>query len=287
METLQRSPDINQTGGDLENKEKLNELEAIPIFRNNDLYTELFPEIKPTFEKGEEPTLKKIVSEIIKYQNKKIIFDNTSRNIFMYGKIKPEDFSENKEWYEIVSGSEGHSISTGTFEELIKEKLGIEISSTFIESEMNETFKNDFSPKLVDELFEIAKGKNSNIKQVYILSEAITDHVYEFRSNFPKDKVVPTLVEEARKTFGIEPVVLATINESEIKEGDLIVVDRHNSSVRGDIVSRKPTQFSVLPMETELSNNDRYLTGNHTKLSGELSKKLRKIFEKKLENEND
>jgi len=284
METLQKTSDPDQTGSGLENKEKLNELEAIPIFRNNDLYSELFPEIKAAFEKGEEPTIKKLVGEILKYPNKQLIFDNTCRNKFMYANVTSEDLPQDLDWQKILEGSANNSISTNTFKKIIEEKYNIRISpNDFIENKINEVLMEDFSPKLVDELFEIANQKNPNIKQVYILSDAITDHVYEDKSNFPKEKVLPTLVEEARKFFGVEPIVLPIINESLIKEGDLIIVDRHNPSLKGDIVKQKPTQFSVLPMETELSNNDRYLGGNHLKVSGGLTEKLRNIFEKKIE----
>lgn len=282
----------SKIGTDLENKEKLGELEEIPIFRNNDLYAEMFPEIHPTFEKGEEPTVKKIFDEIIKYQGKKIILDETCKSKIEYVEVvdcKIEDFPLVLELKELpLHPKNAEFVDMDRIFEILKEKLDITLvlknsegNPTSVDEKIGAVLGGTFSPELVKNLFEIAKQKNSNIKKVYILTGNIDDHIFTEDRDAVLPTVVPTLVDEAKKSFGVEPVVLPTMNGSQVQDGDFIIVDRHNALVRGGIVEQKPTQFSVLPLETELSNNERYLENkpSHTKLTT----LLRKQFEKKTD----
>ena len=150
-----------------------------------------------------------------------------------------------------------------------------------IDEKIGAVLGGTFSPELVKNLFEIAKQKNSNIKKVYILTGNIDDHIYTEDREMVLPTVVPILIDEATNNFGVEPTVLSTMNESEIQDGDFVVVDRHNPMLRGGIVQKKPTQFSVLPLETELSNNERYLENKPS--NAKLTTLLRKQFEKKTE----
>ncbi|MFH1608424.1 MAG: hypothetical protein ABH951_00190 [Patescibacteria group bacterium] len=285
-------PNLNK-----ENKEEKPELEAVPIFRNNDLYAELFPEIKPAFEKGEEPTVKKILDAIIQYKDKKVILDSTCAYKIMdmdKEEVSISDFPKEFELNELPDHpTNEYIIDTKKIFQLLKEKFNITIVSQPVEDErfapplisidekIAKILASTFSQELIGELFSIAKQKNQNIKKVYILTENINDHIHGKN----RDEVIPTVIsvltDEVKKNFGIEPIILPTMSESEIKDGDLIVVDRHNLLVRGKIVEQKPTQFSMLPMETELSNNERYLENKPEK--SKLIILLHKEFEKEEE----
>ncbi len=168
--------------------------------------------------------------------------------------------------------------------ELLKDRFQTEIvfegqNLYTIDEKLSKILGGTFSPELVKSLFEIAKQKNKNIKQIYILTENIKDHVHTEDKEQVKETVVSTLVDEVKKDFSLEPIILPTMNASDIKDGDHIIVDRHNPLVHGDIVQKKPTQFSVLPLETEISNNERYLEEKADK--SKLVTILRKEFEEK------
>lgn len=271
----------------IENKEVKKELSAIPIFRNNDLYSDLFPEIEPTFEKGEEPTIKKILASILRYKNSNIILDKTCSDVLFYpniSKVNLADFPEEFELKEIPLYSENNEVvDTGKIIKILKDKFNISIIldeddgffPVTIDQKIFESIGRKFSEELVEGLFEIAKHKNKNIKKIYILTNRITDHTYFGEDE--KNKVIQVLKEEAQKCFNIDPLVIENMNESEIMEGDHIIADRHNPLVF-EAVKQKPTQFSVLPIETELHNNELYLESKPEQKG--IVSLLRKEFEK-------
>lgn len=259
-----------------ENKEKKPELKAVPIFRNNDLYAELFPEIKPVFEKGEkaENNVKKIIEAILKNENKAVVLDETCEDALSC--VRLEDFPEKFNLKEIPKNKNGYGFDINAFRDLLKIHFNIELKKETIDSILGKKIGRGFSQELIKSLFEIAKQKNKNIKKVYILTKSIDDHV----NSSEKEKVLPILIEEVKQNFGMDPIIIPTIHESQIQEGDLIIADRHNELVF-EAVKRKPTQFSVLPIETELSNNERYLENKIEK--DRLVTLLRKEFEKEKE----
>lgn len=283
-----------------ENKEKP-ELEAIPIFRDNDLYVEMFPEIKPALEKGEEPTLKKVLNAIIQHRNKTIILDKTCAYALsnFYDDdaekftLKLSDFPKEFELSKLPIGSIDEIEIR--IKELLKQKFNISVSEDTIDQKI-EGRDGAFSAELVGDLLRIAKQKNKNIKNIFILTENISDHALidedgkkiipnlEFGSDYrvkAKKRVINTLVDEVKKNFGMEPIIVDVIDKYDIHNGDHIIADRHNPIIRADIFKEKPTQFSVLPLETELYYNEKYL-GNPIG-TNKLVDLFRKKFEKKEE----
>jgi len=306
---INKAPITDDSSGK-ENKEKLGELEAVPIFRANDLYCDIFPEIKPIFEKGEEPRSgKKIIEAILKNEGKTVILDRTCEAYVTL--VKPEDLPKEFGLNEIPEDG----LQINDLKKLFKTHFNIEIKKETIDDKIEKKTANGFSPEIVKGLFEMAKKKNSNIKQVYILSLNIADHApYPLEiSNFKQyedsakeigqeivetDAVDVEGIEEEKKRmsfilavfkkatkeeFGIEPKLITTINQEDIKEGDLVVVDRHNSACsKLKINEQFPKQVSILPLESEIRNNEKFLGDKFTD-SG-LIKNLRKDFEKQEEN---
>lgn len=268
-EAMNRIIDTDKPIGNIEENEGLHELKAVPIFRNNDLYAELFPEIQPAFEKGEDPTLKKVFATIALYRGKNVILDKTCSTAITKpnrAEISLNDFPSELELNEVPAHPQNEKrMDRQKIFDLFKEKMNITIlcdKDAFpetIDKKITEVLGGTFSPELVVSLFEIAKQKNNDIKNVYILTENIDDHIYTADRDQVLPTVVPTLVEGAKIAFGVDAVILPTINASDIKDGDLIVTDRHNKIIRDGAVAQKPSQFSVLPLETEISNNERYL----------------------------
>lgn len=278
-----------------EEKKEKPKLEAIPIFRNNDLYAEIFPEIKPAFEKGEDPIAKKLFEVLMEYKNKKVILDNTCIETLQNSELGdfPSEFGL-KEVPNVNGWTDMKKIS-----ELLKQYYDIDSdlsSGTTIDSKISELLQSNFSSESVRGLLEIAKGKNNNIKEVYILSNNIADHTGDFLDffkdevsrlkeedigDFYRDKVVAILKEEAIKEFGFEPKVISTIDN--ISDQSIqVITDRHNNAIYSqNLAERFPKQISMLPLASELFNNERFLGGSMcgTKVADE----IRKIFEKKIE----
>ena len=253
----------------IELEEKL-ELDAIPVFRNNDLYAELFPKIKALFEKGEEPSAKKIYDEIIKHKDKKVILDKTCLNALLDLEIaKLEDFPKELDLKEIPV-FRGEVLVSKIFE-LLKKDFSVEVESNTIDYKISKVLGN-FSFESIKTLLEIAKSKNNNIKEIYILTNNLTDHI----DNSLKDKALEILKEEIQKEFGFEPKIVPiidTISDESIQ----VIVDRHNHAVsRSNLDERFPKQVSMLPLENELFNNQQFL-GNELR-NKNLIKELRKEF---------
>ncbi len=265
------------------NIEKEPELIAVPIFRANDLYNSIFPEIKPVFGIGEEPNAKRIF-EVIKANNgENVMLDMTCyKAIHDLQKVTLEDFPKEFKLKEIPE--DAGQVDLGEISKMFKEEFDVTLdsySSNTIDMKIARSLGENFSPELVQSLFEIAKQKNSNIQKVYILSDNISDHVRDF----PKDKVLDSIKEKVQSEFGLSPIVVPTLNKNDIKAGDLIVLDRHNTLVNSltdpetyKIPKDFSLQVSLLPLETELHNNEQ-LTDKKIE-SGTLVETLRKSFEK-------
>lgn len=283
------------------------ELAVVPIFRSNDLYQAMFPEIEPVFQKGEDlegysPEVKlkrkKLIDFIVKNENKTIILDQTCEEQLWYVGLAelPDKFELDKMPKEFPY----------EFEKLLKIHYNIDYSfGITIDSRLREKLGQEFSPQVAKVLFEIAKRKNENIQQVYILTLNIADHTtkdvlnlkeygnqakeishtisYTSGWNTEEEKKRITLVstvlkDVAWKELGVEPELVATLNKADIKHGDLIVVDRHNPAIVVEKINEIfPKQISQLPLETELYNNQKFL-GDEMASKG-LVNVLRKIFE--------
>lgn len=282
-----------ESENNIENKEKP-ELEAIPIFRSNDLYAEMFPEITPAFKKGEEPTFKKVLDAIIQHKNKTVILDRTCqwalKDFYDYHTKKftvtLNDFPKEFELSELPIKSENKTRLD--INKILKQKFNISINDILIDEKIDSATEHAFSSELVEELLSIAKQKNKDIRKIYILTENISDHVGDGLDKKAKDKVTDKLVSAIKKNFNIKPIIVETMDYSDIKVGDHIIVDRHHPLLRmnGEGITanqKKPCQFSVLPLATELNNNERYLENKKGK---NLATILRKQFEKKKDNED-
>jgi hypothetical protein len=280
------------------------ELAFIPIFRNNDLYHAMFPEIKPLFEKGEDvdmTSIKKVVDAIIANENKAVIVDETCKEPLLY--IELEHLPEKFALKELPTSNGGFDLEV--FQKLLKTHYNIDFDPyTSIDEKLRKKIGQDFSVDLAKSLFEIAKNKNKNIKQVYILNNNIGDHAIltsdnseyvdsakeittsiTFESNESEERkervslILAILKKAVEEEFGIEPKIVQTIKQSDISEGDLVIVDRHNSAISNEKLNEiLPKQISLLPIETELYNNERFL-GNELP-SDSLANMLRKDFEK-------
>ena len=257
--------------------EQKGELAAVPIFRSNDLYDALFPEITPIFKKGEEPNAKQIFEVIASCRDQAIVLDNTCyETILDTDKVTINDLPQEFELQEIPE--DAWQVDLRAISELFKEKFSVDMpfyGDKTIDRKIDKALGQNFSPELAVGLLEIAKQKNHDIKRVYILSANISDHV----GNFPKENVADLLKDTVQKEFGIEPNVVATISATNIVEGDLIIVDRHNPTVSFlKLNETLPRQISLLPIETELFNNEQFL-GEEIQ-SNTLVAQLRKNFEK-------
>lgn len=259
-----------------EEKREKPELEAIPIFRSNDLYAEVFPEIKPAFEKGEELTAKNVFEALMEYKNKKVILDKTCFDALQNSKL--EDFPLEFGLTEVPSIN--GEVSTRKISELLKQYYDIDSDLTrwtTIDAKIEKLLESTFSSESVRGLLEMAKGKNNNIKEVYILSNNIADHV----SDFPRDKVMTVLREEVIKEFGFEPKIISTIDDI-LNQSIQVIADRHNDAVcLSKLAERFPKQISMLPLGSELLNNERFLEGNMCGIK--IADEIRKVFEKKIE----
>jgi hypothetical protein len=262
--------------------EKTHELIAIPIFRSNDLYNSLFPEITPIFKRGEEPSLKKIFDSIKEHGGKEVILDRTCYKAIAWTPAQEaniEDFPDEFKLKKIPENS--GTIDMDKLTKLFKKNFDVTLSpyDNTIDSKIAKALGYNFSPDLIQSLFEIAKQKNSDIQKVYILSDNISDHV----GDFPKDKVLDVLKEKVESEFGLSAIIVPTL--CNIEKGDHVVFDRHNhlmSSLVDLDTYRLPEnishQVSLLPLETELHNNEQF--GGKKLESGTLVETLRKSFEK-------
>ena len=279
MNRFQRDPDHKDSTGGTEEQGERRELAVVPIFRSNDLYAKLFPEITPVFEKGEEPTAKKVFEAIKQFPGKEVVLDDTCYKIIKSkSKVSLEDFPIELEIKE-VPNMRGE-VDLKVVGQLFKEKFDISLPTDIhqtIDRKIAKEMNSNFSIEQVKGLFEIAKQKNPNIKQVYILSDNITDHVVPF----PKEEVIDLLKEQVQAELHVEPTIIPTITLEEIKEGDLIIADRHNHAIAfsdNKINELLPRQVSILPLESELFNNQQFL---NEEIQGDiLVKSLRKVFEK-------
>jgi len=270
------------------NHEQKTELAVFPIFRSNDLYDAMFPEINPVCEKGEEPNVAKIFEEILKHPNSAIAVDMTCYNAIeeeLFNAISKKD--ENalqsfpKELGLSEAVAEGGKVRMEILPTLLKEKFNIDFSfdeDVLIETRVEQMLGGRFSVEVVKTLLNIAKEKNSDIKEVYLLSENITDHT---GSEFPKEEILPTWQKEIETELGIEAKVVPTLTERDIKEGDLFIVNRHNPAISNlDLAKKFPKQVLLLPLESELRNNEQ--TGQSVAGDG-VTKMLRAAFEKNAE----
>jgi hypothetical protein len=265
-------------------KQEAGKLKAIPIFRANDLYVKIFPEIEPAFQKGEEPNSKKIFEILKKYQNKEIIFDNTCAKTLFYEtnleeipnelNFIPKTYTYNEKEFARLSDDKD-------FLKVLMEKWGVYFpknpSGNTIDKTISKKLGFGFSPEIVKTLFDIAKQKNSNLKQILILTDHLTDHVRDF----PREQVLPLLQKGAMDAFSIEAKTLPIIEEKDVKDDELIVLDRHNEAHgRNDLGKKMPMQTLLLPLETELFN---YEQATGKKPNFDLVSIVRKEFEENKE----
>lgn len=265
-------PNLNQN---IEQNEKL-ELSVVPIFRANDLYEAMFPEIKPLFAKGEEldmSSVQKLIDSIVSNKNKSVVIDDTCREALYHVELEnlPKEFGLT----ELPTINGGFDFNA--FSELLKKHYNIDFSAwDTIDQKIKELLDYKFSPELVKGLIDIAKRKNKNIQQILILTDSLADHV----GDFPRENVLSVIRDEVRKEFGKDAKVVSTIED--LNDGDLAIVDRHNnliSHLKFDI--SHPKQVSILPLETEIFNNQENLKENVLDDNMDFIRKLRKIFEKK------
>jgi len=332
-------------------------LAAVPIFRNNDLYQAVFPEIKPLFEKGEEldekTSVKKIMDRIVENKDKAVILDGTCLRALAYAKLnllKLDDFPAEFGLKELpISKGKGpwgdvrDALDLETIKSLLKTHLNIDFSGKdedTIDRKIREQFNADFSSETAKDLLEIAQIKNPNIKRVYVLTSSIADHFscekllkepggyldsakeievgmplalelpgarrefsdWSFKSlkdleksiepedlinceakRRKKSLVSAVFKKVIQEKFGIDPIMKPTIKATDILEGDLVVVDRHNEAISShgheDIDKRKTRQVSLLPIESELRNNEEYLGKEFA--NPNFIKSMRAKFEKK------
>ena len=176
----------------------------------------------------------------------------------------------------------------------IKRQFNVDIENVTIDEKVEKKIGWNFSPAMVKELLNIAKEKNPNeIKNIHILTNNIADHVeytedifgdptglsFEEKRRIKSEKVLEILKTEVKKLFNSDPKVVDSFGNQEIKNNDLIIMDRHNEAVRISNINEKfPRQVSILPMETELDNNRKFLGGDFA--TGELINMLREDFEK-------
>lgn len=328
-------------------------LAAVPIFRNNDLYQAVFPEIKPLFEKGEEldkkTSVKKIMDRIVENKDKAVVLDGTCLRALAYAELnllKLDDFPAEFGLKELPIGKgKGpwgdvrDALDLENIKSLLKAHFNIDFSGKdedTIDRKIREQFNADFSPETVKDLLEIAEIKNPNIKRVYILTGSIADHFeYEKLLKEPEEYLdsakeiearIPLALElpDGRRTFsgwslerlkdleksiepedlikckakrrneslvaavfkkvvqekfGIEPIIQVAIKAADVVEGDLVIIDRHNSHSSDKIDEKMPRQVSLLPIESELQNNEKYLGKEFA--NPNLIKSMRAKFEKK------
>jgi len=271
------SPEIGDNkGGKIEKEKK--PLAVAPIFRANDLYCAMFPEVKPLFNKGEQPDAKKIFEAILQHKGQKVELDYTC----MY------ELSQIKELEVIpieLSLAEvpmnGNKLDLKVIERLLSEKYGITFINyqggwCTIDDTINQKTGFGFSPEVASVLVEIAKQKNPGAKKIYIIRECLEDHV---AGNFSEDEIVQILTEEVKKAFGVEPIVVPELDriiEKAISDPSVhIIKDRHAGQY--DFVDEHPKQVSSLPLITELHKNEEFLQLEAKE--GGLAAYLREAFE--------
>lgn len=277
MEKINHMPELKHS-----NLEKKPNLAAVPIFRSNDLYDTLFPEFEPLFKKGEDPNFKRIIDSIKNHSGKEVILDETCRraiaSVSVSG-IKVEDLPAEFKLKKIPE--DAGQMDMVKISKLFKKNFDVTLSQyNTIDRKIAKVLDCNFSPDLVKSLLEIAKQKNADIKRVYILSDNLADHV----GDFPKDQVLEVLREKVQSELGVTPIIVPTFDYHDIQKGDHIIFDRHNHFM-GSLVDVETytlpkdlsLQFSLLPLETELHNNEQF--GDKKIESSTLVKTLRKSFE--------
>lgn len=278
------------------------ELAVVPIFRANDLYQAMFPEVEPLFPKGKEigyDEIKPLLNAIAKNKDKSVILDNTCREEIL-PETRLEDLPEEFGLKELPKGFDSYVLG-----DLFKKHFNIDLKlDDTIDSKIREQLNFKFSPELTKELLEIVKSKNPNVKQVYILNNSIGDHAGDMSAYAPEyinsakeigasivseesfeerreheSLVLAILKKAVKEEFGVEPAIVSTLHQGDIKDGDLVIVDRHNSLVSDEKLNEVlPKQVALLPIETELHNNEQFLGGEVS--SEGLANRLRKGFEK-------
>jgi hypothetical protein len=195
-----KNDDQNQNE-EINNIEKKKKLTAVPIFRENDLFCEIFSEVEPAFNKNEEPNIKAIIKAILKTKNNKIILDRTcERKLFSeYSGITPEDFPEEIDPKDLLTEKILYKGSTTEqkricldkekFMSMVKKQFNIEIENEIIDRKIEKKIGYSFSPEMVDELLNMAIKKNDNeIKNVYVLIGNLIDHTgKEYLENLPSN----------------------------------------------------------------------------------------------------
>lgn len=284
------SPEKQEQDSDIIEVDKKNkhELAAVPIFRANDLYSSLFPEVKPVFERGEEPTAKKIFDAILEHKNQEVILDQTCLATIMGrregSKLTPEDFPPELGLQEVPLGKDG-SVDFGVIRSLLKEKFHIifpSIEKPFplkgrpqtIDRKIENKMQTGFSPETVKWFLELSKKENQNIERVYINTDFLTDHV----GTFPKEKVLDTLKAGVQEIFGIEPTIITDGHSGELGDRDLVIADRHSNLARS---LKEKKQLAVLPISDQMIRNEKI---KDTPFEASLAKNIREDFEKKENN---
>lgn len=170
LKAMHRSPDSDGSGGQ-EKKEKIGELAYVPIFRANNLYKTMFPEITPLVNQGEEPDPKKIFEEIIKHPNSQIAIDGTCESALDRLSLDdvPKEISQEyiKTWQ---NGDAYFDVRS------YLESLGIQIKNIEYAISHDQEYFSPFSPERAEPVVALLQEQMPNCNRVIISLDHLDDH---------------------------------------------------------------------------------------------------------------
>lgn len=172
----------------LESKEKFKELGCYPIFRANDHYSDLFPEIEPLFKKGEQPNGNKVLAEILSHSDKEIVIDETCKQA-LYS-LNGENIDKNVFSEDLGEYMKGYQFGYRLMC-FLKEKRNIKIKDKTIDNILIETLAHDgvMSPEMAKDLVSILKIQNPKCDRVLLFVDMIRSHISPYPNSLRKEKI--------------------------------------------------------------------------------------------------
>ena len=235
------------------------EFDFIPIFRGNDLYNAVF-QIDPVIPAEAKPDAQKILDEVIKHSNKRIMFDGTCRKALCpFGLYIRESLVEKIPVEHRRCDAKGEYV---LFEESLKEWKNIVFIEESIDWCAGEVVGGGMTTEILKELFQTVRAKNNNkINRVVILTDNLFDHAGPRGISEP-DVIKKEMESVAKKVLHPDVILFQpNIDSDEVGKLDLVVADRHHEIIiMHELWKKFPRNTLVLPLESALGF-DEYTLG--------------------------
>jgi hypothetical protein len=229
-----------------ENKEKLGELEYHPIFRGNALYNEMFPDVYPLFQAGEEPNAKVILQEILKHKGEQIVMDGTTESELR--NLTAEDIAQ------IVPDAEIKYYQNGNIDVMsslkpVFEKDNVVLSGNLdskISKSQNEQF---FSSEDAREIVSLIKNQVPTVNRVIIGLDTIDAHILSGTSDYRLKDLFKDDNELNKKKKEWQEMVSDQKSQNLLKEIDGILEDTERIKYFSSASYKEDVLKSILKKE--------------------------------------